>query len=197
MGRFRLEHLLVGSLLVNAGLLGFIVALLLVPGPMPGFVMSRPAFGPVPIKTPEFGLEDRLLLARLLERDSEAAARAKRASVARAAFAEALSRENPQAEEIAEKAKELNAAMEEFGAGFINLIVTAAPKLDLAQRRALADLLLSAPEPGGIFMRAGRPAAVKPGLGFTIESGRSGPPAFSTEGSAPFASGEGEGAGDR
>ncbi|GMV62269.1 MAG: hypothetical protein AMXMBFR74_14380 [Parvibaculum sp.] len=174
MSRFRLEHLLVGSLLVNAGLLGFIVALLLVPGPTPGFVMSRPAFGPVAIKTPEFGLEDRLLLARLLERDSEAAARAKRASVARAAFAEALSRENPQTEEIAEKAKALNAAMEEFGAGFINLIVTAAPKLDLAQRRALADLLLSAPEPGDIFVRGGRPAAVKPGLSFTIDSGRSG-----------------------
>ena len=197
MGRFRLEHLLVGSLLVNAGLLGFIVALLLVPGPTPGFVMSRPAFGPVAIKTPEFGLEDRLLLARLLERDSEAAARAKRASEARAAFAEALSRENPQAEEIAEKGKALNAAMEEFGAGFINLIVMAAPKLDLVQRRALADLLLSAPEPGDIFVRGGRPAAVKPGLSFTIEPGRSGPPVLSTEGSAPFAAGEGEGTGDK
>lgn len=197
MGRFRLEHLLVASLLVNAGLLGFIAALLLVPGPRPGFAMSRPAFGPMAIKTPDFGLEDRLLLARLLERDSEAAARAKRASVARAAFAEALSRENPQAEEIAQKAKALNAAMEELGAGFMNLIVTAAPKLDLAQRRALADLLLSAPEPGDIFVRGGRPAAVKPGLGFPIDSGRSGPPAFSIEGGAPFAPGDGDGAGDK
>ncbi|MEQ8267467.1 MAG: hypothetical protein RH982_09740 [Parvibaculum sp.] len=161
MGRFRLEHLLVGSLLVNAGLLGFLVALLLVPGPKPGFIMARPAFGPAAMEMPAFGLEDRLLLARLLEQDSEAAAeRARRASAARAAFAEALSKETPQAEEISEKGAALNAAMEEFGAGFINLIVTAAPKLDLAERRALADLLLHAPEPGDIFLqkRGDRPA---------------------------------------
>ncbi|MDP2151781.1 hypothetical protein [Parvibaculum sp.] len=175
MRRFRLEHLLVGSLLVNAGLLGFVVALLLVPGPRPAFTMSYPLPMPTAMKMPEFGLEDRLLLARLLERDGEAAAeRAHRASAARAAFAEALSKENPQAEEIAEKGKALNAAMEEFGAGFINLIVTAAPKLDLAQRRALADLLLHAPEPGDFFLQKRGPG-----------------PTFSIGGGSPFPSGEG------
>ncbi len=176
MGKFRLEHLLVGSLLVNAALLGFVVALLLLPGPRSGFMMSGPLPMPTAMKMPPFGLEDRLLLARLLEQDSEAAAeRAHRASVARAAFAEALSEGNPQAEEIAEKGKALNAAMEEFGAGFINLIVTAAPNLDLAQRRALADLLLSAPEPGDFFLQKRGP----------------GPAAFSIGGGAPFPSGEG------
>lgn len=188
MGRFRLEHLLVGSLLVNAGLLGFIVALLLVPGPKPGFIMSRSMPMPVPMamEMPAFGLEDRLLLARLLDRDAEAAAeRARRASEARAAFAEALSKENPQAEEIAEKGAALNAAMEAFGAGFINLIVTAAPKLDLAERRAIADLLIHAPDPGDFFVR-GR------GHGPSAE----GPPDFMMPVPSVF-SGEGGPSGDK
>lgn len=192
MGRFRLEHLLVGSLLVNAGLLGFIVALLLVPGPRPGFIMARPMPGPMAMKMPEFGLEDRLLLARLLDRDAEAAAeRAHRASEARAAFAEVLSKENPGAEEIAEKGEALKAAMEAFGAGFLNVIVTAAPKLDLEQRRALAGLLLHAPEPGDFFLQKGGPGpAAARRLDFMIEPGMPVPSGAFGEGLPPFPAGE-------
>ncbi|PKQ01729.1 MAG: hypothetical protein CVT73_21940 [Alphaproteobacteria bacterium HGW-Alphaproteobacteria-12] len=148
MGRFRLEHLLVGSLLVNAGLLGFIVALLLVPGPAPDFMIARRAPVPAAMKMPEFDLEGRLLLARLLDRDAEAAAeRAHRASRAREAFAEVLLEENPSPEEITARSEALKAAMDALGGGFLDAVTAGAAKLDLEERKKLAAFLLHLPSP--------------------------------------------------
>ncbi|MBO6635937.1 hypothetical protein [Parvibaculum sp.] len=152
MGRFRLEHLLVGSLLANAALLGFIAALLLAPGPRPAFFAVRADRMPMAVKLPEFDMESRLFLARLLERDAEAAAeRARRAAQARAAFSEALSQENSQADEIAARGEDLKAAMDALGEGFLDAIVAAAPELAPDERRKLADFFLRLPADDLVF----------------------------------------------
>lgn len=148
--RFRFDYVLVASLLVNAGLIGFLVALLSVPGPMPG--MGRgfpiPHAGPGSMQPPDFDFGQRLFLAGLLEKDAEAAAgRMQRAAEARKAFAEALSEENPDQEEIVARGEVLKEAMEEVGDGFLDAIVSAAPKLGFDERRKLSAFLLRLPSP--------------------------------------------------
>lgn len=170
MGRFRLEHLLVGSLLVNAGLLGFIVALLLVPGPRPDFLMVRAERGPMSVKLPEFDMENRLFLARILEQDAEASAeRLRRANEARKAFAEVLLEENPSPEEVAARSEALKSAMNALGGGFLDAITVGAAKLDLEERRKLATFLLHLPSPDFSIRIGGPPGAMRNGgAGFAV-----------------------------
>lgn len=154
MGRFRLEHLLVGSLLANAALLGFISALLLAPGPKPALFAARLDRMPMAVKLPEFDRESRLFLGRILERDAEAAMeRSRRAAQTRAAFSEILVQENPQAEEIAARGEDLKTAMEALGGGFLDAIIAAAPNLALEERRKLAAFLLRLPDDDLVFSR--------------------------------------------
>ena len=186
MGRFRLEYLLVGSLLANAALLGFIGALLLVPGPRPALFALRPDGMPMAVKLPEFDRESRLFLARILERDAEVAAeRARRAAQARVAFSQALVRENPQADEIAARGEDLKAAMDALGGGFLDAIVAAAPKLALDERRKLAAFLLRLPDDDLVF-RGPEGAGVNRHSGFAT-------PSFGVRGPGFPPPGQGEG----
>lgn len=175
--RLRLDYVLVASLLLNAGLLGFFAALLLLPGPMPGLgrgvVVSRldMVHGVTP---PDFGFGDRLSLARLLERDAAAAGKRIRAAEdARQAFSDVLSQENPDKEEIIARGEELKAAMNDVGGGFLDAIVAAAPELGLDERRKLAVFLLRLPSPD-LLLSPGGP--VPPGsMGEGGLSGFAGP----------------------
>lgn len=184
--RFRLDYFLVASLLVNAGLLGFIVALLLVPGPKPVFMISRTEPGPGAIEMPQFGFENRLFLAQFLEQDAEKAAeRARRVDRARIAFSDVLAQQNPQAGEIVARGEELKAAMDEVGEGFLDAIVAAVPKLDLEERRKLSAFFLRLP-PADFIFSGPASAGVKGHPGLT------GSP-FGEPGLASMPSGEGEG----
>lgn len=169
--KFRLDHVLAFSILVNVGLLGFMTGLFLMPGPFPheqrGFGFGIDGQHMADISPPEFGFRDRMLFVRLAERSREdLEVDVQRANEARRGFADALAADDPDAEEIVARGEELKAAMRTVGDGFLDIMVTMAPSLGLEERQALANFLLMAPSPLGGLGPGGGPVKIRPsGLG--------------------------------
>ena len=155
--RIEFSHLFFISLLVNAALLGLVVGLLILPGPL-----SRQG-GPLPPPgnfkgMPEFGFKGKMTIIQLFEENREDVKdRVRRAEAARRAFANALEQEDVDPSEIAKRGEALKKEMNAVGDAFLDLMIATAPKLPLDERKELASFLTSLPSPMQGMFPPGKP----------------------------------------